>query len=268
MERFLREVRVLKLVVVGSGSCVVEQSHRASSAYILEIADKTLMIDTGTGSTRNLMQAGYSVDELDAVVNTHRHPDHISDLVPIVQDKVVRSFSQKEPDLKLYGPEGHEEYLRDRMRHEMVESPDSISEFGFDLEINEIQQVQKIFQGLKLYSIEAEHGPDGFSCLSLRFEAEGKKVVFTGDTDYNQELEEFTEDADILVTDCSRPAGVNIHGHMNLEECASLASRARVDHLVLSHLYPEAEQHDLESEAFEIFSGEITVAEDLREIKF
>ena len=258
----------MKLVIIGSGSCVVEQSHRASSAYILEVGDKTVMIDTGTGSTRNLKKAGYSVDKLDAVVNTHRHPDHISDLVPIVQDKVVRSFSREEPDLKLYGPEGHLEYLEDRMRHEMVESPDSISGFGFDLDVNEIREVQEILQGVEMSSVEADHGPEGFRCLSLRFEFGGQSIVFTGDTDYNSELEEFAEEADLLVADCSRPAGEEVEGHMNSEECARLASRAGVDHLVLSHLYPEAEQNDLESEASEIFSGKVTVAEDGLEIEF
>ncbi|EGQ43982.1 MAG: metal-dependent hydrolase, beta-lactamase superfamily III [Candidatus Nanosalina sp. J07AB43] len=226
------------------------------------------MIDTGTGSTRNLKKSGYSVDELDAVVNTHRHPDHISDLVPIIQDKVVRSFSQEEPDLKLFGPEGYLEYLKDRMSHEMVESPSSISEFGFELGVNEIQKVQEMLQGVEMSSVEAVHGPDGFECLSLRFEARGKSVVFTGDTDYNSRLEEFAEDADILVTDCSCPAGESVEGHMNSRECARLASRAEVSHLVLSHLYPKAQQSDLQSEASEVFSGEITVAEDQKEIGF
>lgn len=256
----------MKLVVIGSGSCVVDQSHRASSAYVLEIGEKTLMVDTGTGSTRNLRESGYSVDDLDAVVNTHRHPDHISDLVPLIQDKVVRSFSQEEPGLKLYGPEGHEEYLHDRMKHEMMESPDSISECGFDLDLNIIQGSQEIFDAVEMSSVEAVHGPEGFRCLSLRFEVDGKSIVFTGDTDYNPELEDFAEGADVIVTDCSRPSGEEVEGHMNVDECARLASEAGVGHLLLSHLYPEAEQEDLEKEASRIFSGEITVAEDGMEI--
>lgn len=258
----------MNLVVIGSGSCVIKQDNRASSAYLLDFGEKLIMVDTGTGSTRNLEETGYSVDEVDAVVNTHRHPDHISDLIPLIQDKVVRSFTGKETDLKLYGPEGHKEYVRDRMNHEMVESPDSISGFGFELNVNTIEAEQRIFESVQMSSVEALHGPEGFTCLSLRFDSGGKSVVFTGDTDYNPVLEEFGLDADVLVADCSRPGDESVEGHMNVEECARLASEAEVGHLVLSHLYPEAEDQDLEKQASRIFSGEITVAEDNLRIDF
>lgn len=258
----------MKLTVIGSGSCVVKQNHRASSAYILETGENLLMIDTGTGSTRNLEKNGYSVDELDAVVNTHRHPDHISDLVPMIQDKVVRSFSREEPDLSLYGPEGHRKYIEDRMRHEMVESPDSMDDFGFELDIDTVEESQQILKGIEMSSIEALHGPEGFTCLSLRFDISGKSLVFTGDTGYNPELESFAAQADIMVADCSKPGDEEVKGHMNVMECARLASEAGIDHLVLSHLYPEAEKSDLEKQASGVFFGKITVAKDNMGIEF
>lgn len=259
----------MKLTVLGSGSCVVEQNSRASSGYILEAGSTTVMVDTGTGSTKNIPESVYSTADLDAVVNTHRHPDHVSDLLPVIQDKVVRSFSSEESDIVLYGPEGHEEYLKDRMRHEMVESPDSVEKnFGFSFEIKEIDSREKISQNLALEPIEALHGPESFECLSLKFISEGKEIVFTGDTDYNPELEEFAEGADILVADCSRPGSQEIEGHMNAEECGRLAEKARVGKLVLSHLYPETEGEHLKSQAGSFFGGEVVVAEDLMVIEY
>jgi len=259
----------MKLTVLGSGSCVVQQNTRASSGYILEAGNTTIMIDTGTGSTKNISESGYSTADFDAVVNTHRHPDHVSDLLPVVQDKVVRSFSSEEPGITLYGPEGHEEYLRDRMRHEMVESPDSVEEnFGFNFEVKEISSREKISQNLVLESIEALHGPESFRCLSLKFISEGKEIVFTGDTDYNPELEGFAEGADILVADCSRPGSQEVEGHMNADECGRLAEKAGVGKLVLSHLYPETEGENLKSQAGSFFDGEVVVAEDLMVIEY
>jgi len=222
------------------------------------------MVDTGTGSTKNISRTGNTVEEIDAVVNTHRHPDHISDLVPVVQDKVVRSFSDEEPGIALYGPEGHREYLEDRMMHEMVEEPSDIEEdFGFGLEIVEIGSSEKVSEDLELEAVEALHGPESFVCLSLKFSYGEKELVFTGDTDYNPELEVFAEGADMLVADCSRPGGEEVDGHMNAEECGKLAEEAGVETLVLSHLYPQSEGHNLEEQAREFFGGEIVAAEDL-----
>lgn len=259
----------MKLTVLGSGSCVVEQDSRASSGYILEAGNTTVMVDTGTGSTKNIPESEYSIADLAVVVNTHRHPDHVSDLLPVVQDKVVRSFSSEEPEIILYGPEGHQEYLKDRMRHEMVESPDSVEEnFGFGFEVKEIGSPEKISQNMALESIEAIHGPESFECLSLKFISEGKEIVFTGDTDYNPELEEFAEGADILVADCSRPRSQEVEGHMNAEECGRLAEKAGVGKLVLSHLYPETEGENLKSQAGGFFDGDIVVAEDLMFLEY
>lgn len=254
----------MKLHVLGSGSCVIDHEDRTPSAYVLEAGGKKFMIDTGTGSTKNLPEAGIQVDDLDAVINTHRHPDHISDLVPIVQDKVVRSFAQEESRVILYGPEGHREYLEDRMRHEMVESPDTIEEnFGFGLEVVEIQDEIELSDNIVMAAIPAEHGPEGFHCLSLRIESPEGAIVFTGDTDYNEELEIFAEGADVLVTDCSKPDELKVEGHMTPTESAEIAEKASVKTLLLSHLYPEIEDYDIVSKAEEIFSGEVKKAEDL-----
>ena len=245
---------------------MVAQAERTPSAYLLETQDAVLMIDTGTGSSRNLPDTNVSVDQLDAIINTHRHPDHVSDLIPLVQDKIVRSGSQEEPDVELYGPEGHRDYIDIRLREEVpINLEDFEEEFGFELDISELEDVSEV-QGLGLETIEADHGPDHFRCLSLRFSLGDREVVFTGDTDYHEGLVEFAKGADLLITDCSKPHELKSEGHMTGKESGELAERSGVDTLLLSHLYPEADQHGVRKEAEEEFSGEVLVAEDLMEL--
>jgi len=242
--------------------------ERTPSGYLLETEEATLLVDTGTGITRNLRKTRFSTDDIDAVINTHRHPDHISDLVPIIQDKVVRSFEGEEPDIKLLGPEGHTDYLEKRMHGEMMESPDTVQEnFGFEVDVRNIEDVSEIF-GLKIETLEAEHGPEGFDCLSIRVSDGAKSIVFTGDTDYFEGLKDFAKDADLIVTDCSKPDNMKIEGHMIPTECAEIAEGANVEKLVLSHLYPEAESSEIEETAAKIFSRDIVVAEDLMCLDF
>jgi ribonuclease BN (tRNA processing enzyme) len=245
---------------------MVKQSDRTPSGYLIEGEDTKIILDTGTGITGNIPGAGLEVADLDAVINTHRHPDHVSDLIPIVQDKIVRSGSQEETDIILYGPEGHRDYVDMRLSEEVPVSLDDFEEeFGFDLEVREIDGKVKI-PGGTMDSIEAEHGPEQFTCLSLRLSIDDREILFTGDTDYHEELVEFSRDADILVTDCSKPHHLKSEGHMTGKESGKLARKADVDTLVLSHLYPEADEHGVRDEAEEEFSGEVIVAEDLKQI--
>lgn len=255
----------MKIHVLGSGSCIVSQ-ERCSSGYLVESGDDLLMVDTGTGTSNMLRRKGVETSQIDAIINTHRHPDHISDLVPILQDKVVRSFEEDEPDIALYGPEKHAEYLESRIFYEMKEDSESFDKvFGFNLSINQVEKTSDI-EGFEIDSFPAEHGPEGFKCVSLKISQEGKTVFFTGDTDYFEGLAKNAEGADIMVTDCSKPDDKKAEGHMTPTECAKLAEKAGVETLVLSHLYPEAESSDVKETAGNSFDGEIIVAEDLMEI--
>lgn len=252
----------MRLHILGSGSCLVAQ-ERTSSGYLLETENSLVMIDTGAGTTKRIREKGFSTDQIDAIINTHRHPDHVSDLVPIIQDKVVRSFDQSEPDITLYGPEEHLEYLESRMHHEMREHWEDFEEkFGFLLQIEEIEDTSQV-SNLKLNSFPAEHGPEGFNCASLELSGDNTTIFFTGDTDYFDQLSKNASGSDIIVADCSKPDKLKSEGHMTPTECARVARDAGAQTLVLSHLYPEAENSDIKHVASSVFNGEIVVAEDL-----
>ncbi|MFB6147360.1 MAG: MBL fold metallo-hydrolase, partial [Candidatus Nanohaloarchaea archaeon] len=71
--------------------------------------------------------------------------------------------------------------------------------------------------------------------------------------DYFRALEDFARGADVLVTDCSMPDDEKMEGHMTPTESARLAEKAGVEKLVLSHLYPDIEGHDIVEKARETF---------------
>jgi len=224
------------------------------------------MVDTGTGTSESLRRLGLDSSDLDTIINTHRHPDHVSDLIPIVQDKVVNSFQSDQSKITLMGPGGHRNYLDRRMHDEMRASPSEVEEkFGFKIEINELEGKNK-FEEIEISSISANHGPEDFPCLSVRISSE-KDIVFSGDTDYFEELIDFSRGADLLVADCSKPDEEKVSGHMTPTECAEIAEEAQVKKLVLSHLYPEAESFNLKEKASKTFQGEVVVAEDLATIE-
>jgi ribonuclease BN (tRNA processing enzyme) len=252
----------MKLHVLGSGSCIVSQ-ERCSSGYLVESENDLVMVDSGAGTSDMLRRKGVVTDEIDAIINTHRHPDHISDLIPIIQDKVVRSFQKEESGIGLYGPDKHKDYLKSRIFYEMKENSENFdSSFGFNLEIGNIEKVSSV-SGFDIDSFPADHGPKGFKCVSLKISRKEKTIFFTGDTDYFEDLAENASGADLIVADCSKPDEKKVEGHMTPTECAKLAEEAGADVLLLSHLYPEAEDSNLIQAAEKVFKGEIEVADDL-----
>jgi len=258
----------MELIVLGSGSCIMDQTERACASYLLKYEGNSVLIDTGTGMTGNLPRIEESHQDIDAVVNTHRHPDHISDLIPFIQNKLVENiyYSENEENITLYGPEGHFEYVESRIAYEMDESIDGLNENNsFEIEVVELSE-GSVTDYPDLECIEAVHGGSEFPCYSLKFETDNHSIVFTGDTDFHDRLVDFCEGADLVVADCSMPDDNKVEGHMTPSECARVSSSANVDKLVLSHLYPEVDNTDLRSRVKADFEGEVAVAEDLKEI--
>ena len=70
---------MMKLIVLGSGTCVPSLKRNAPGYYI-EAEDYRILVDCGSGTLLQLERAGRNYKDLDAVFITHRHPDHFADL--------------------------------------------------------------------------------------------------------------------------------------------------------------------------------------------
>ncbi len=68
-----------KLIILGSGTCV-PSLQRSFCSLLLCGARERLLFDLGTGTIHQLLRAGVSIDEVDAVLLSHFHPDHAGEL--------------------------------------------------------------------------------------------------------------------------------------------------------------------------------------------
>ena len=74
----------MKLTVLGSGTCIPSPARNAPG-YLLQVHDRHILVDCGSGISRQLVRTGYTCSVLDCIFLTHLHPDHCADLVAIVQ---------------------------------------------------------------------------------------------------------------------------------------------------------------------------------------
>ncbi len=246
----------MKLVVLGSGTCV-PSLKRNSPGYYLEAGDRRILVDCGSGTLLQLEKAGKSYRDIDAVFITHRHPDHFADLMPLIHALRATPGFKRTRDLFIAGPALFIEYY-DTAIAAVLGRPREFS-------IQRIRMGDKINLGhLDVRAAKTVHSEDS---IAYRFEHGGRVIVFTGDADYDEGIVDISRGADLLIADCSFPDANKARGHLSAGECGLVAREAGVKKLLLSHIYP-ADTPDIDRvrESREVFGGEVVLADDLMEI--
>lgn len=76
----------LSVMVLGSGGPVATSAGRASAGYLIFVDGKPrILMDAGGGTFQRLAESGTNVKDLDIVLLSHLHIDHMGDLSPIVK---------------------------------------------------------------------------------------------------------------------------------------------------------------------------------------
>ena len=93
-----------ELIIVGSGTGI-PSLRRGSPGLLLISESSKVLIDSGSGTLRRMLEVGITYRDVDLLLYTHIHPDHISDLVPIL---FVCKYSDlpREKDLLCVGGAG------------------------------------------------------------------------------------------------------------------------------------------------------------------
>ncbi len=248
----------MEIYVVGSGTGI-PSLKRGSPSLLVQAGGKNIVIDTGAGSLRELLQLGVSYLDVDYLCYTHTHPDHTADLVPFLFScKHGEACRQKE--LKIIGGKGFKDFF------------DALTAvYGkwivpqtYSINITELVDASLTVEGFRLQTKPMKHIT---SSIGLRIEAGGgKSITISGDTDYCPELVTLATRTDLLVLECSFPDEKNVVGHLTPALAGKIASESGCNRLLLIHFYPSCDNYDILAECRRQFQGEIIVGEDLKKI--
>ena len=111
-------------------------------------------------------------------------------------------------------------------------------------------------------SIKSRHTKNS---VSYRIEHNNKSIIYSGDTDYSNEIIKISKNADLLILECSFP--YKAEGHLTPSLCGKIAAKANVKKLVLTHFYPECDKVDIKKQCGKEFNGKIVLAKDFMGIK-
>lgn len=105
----------LSVMVLGSGGPIATAAGRASASYLIFVDGKPkILMDAGGGAYQRLAASGTDVRDLDIVLLSHLHIDHMGDLSPIIKTMYFHSRQFHVPNgtfppgrtaaVRIYGP--------------------------------------------------------------------------------------------------------------------------------------------------------------------
>ncbi len=244
----------MKITVLGSGTAIPDK-ERGAPGIAVELEGVLLFLDLGAGSLYRAARFGVPVDLVDFVLLTHLHLDHTGDLTSLL-------FALRNPeyprakDLSVYGPLGLKAFL-ERLGPAYGEW---IEPRGYSRTVEDLESSTVSFDSWRLRSCPVKHGPP-----AIAFEitdGRGKRLVYSGDTEYCEGLVEFATAADLLILECSFPDGQGCPGHLTPAEAGRIAGEARCEHLLLTHFYPACRGQDLLTSLRNVYDGPVTLAWD------
>ncbi|MAE42234.1 MBL fold metallo-hydrolase [Candidatus Woesearchaeota archaeon] len=244
----------MKLTVLGSGTAV-PRLNRNMSGYLVETGNKKILFDSGPGIIRQILKTKSKIMDINHIFYTHLHPDHINDLLGIL---IIDHCNKYKGPLNIYGPKGIKKYFNFIRKA-------TIGKLNYDVNVgemndNSISKIDKILIKTK----KVKHSIIG---VSYRIEYDGKSIVYSGDTDYSNDIIQLSKNADLLVLECSYPDNKKVKGHLIPSLCGKIATKANVKKLVLTHFYPECDKVDIKKQCSKEFDGKIVLAKDCMRVK-
>jgi ribonuclease BN (tRNA processing enzyme) len=91
--------------------------------------------------------------------------------------------------------------------------------------------------------------------------------VYSGDTDYSENLISIARNADLLICESALPDHLKVKGHLTPSLVGEIASRANVKKLILTHFYPQCNTVDIRKQCRQTYAGPLALAEDLMRIE-
>jgi ribonuclease BN (tRNA processing enzyme) len=247
------------LIVLG-GASAGPGPRQGCSGYLVEVDRTRLVLDLGPGTLVELRQQAALAD-LDAIVISHMHVDHMLDLIALWWGWIHNPVPLTRL-LPLWLPPGGGDALLATTW--TLAGPDDVAQLTtkvFDIHEYDPGEPLAIGDATVQFRPTRHYIP----CWAIRVSGnDGRSLVYTADNGDAAGLVPFATGADVLVAEASlpvAPAETNaFRGVSTAAEVATLARDAGVGTLVLTHIWPEHDAEASRAQARSVFGGRVEVA--------
>ncbi len=218
----------MRIIFLGTGTGVPEKNNSPSS-LLIEHMNTKIILDFGEGMMKNLVRKNIRINDIEAVFLTHFHIDHVIGIIPLLFAFRFEADPRKK-EFFIFGPEGLKELIENIFK--LFEG--QIEPKNYKLKVYEINPGEEFkFKKIKIKTFKTKHRAESIGYI---LNVKDKKIVYTGDTDYDENYKEILKNVDILITECSVP--IEIENHMNPQKVLKLIKDINPFKTYLIHLYP------------------------------
>jgi len=244
----------MKLTLLGTG-CPSIDYKRCGSSNLVSTKKTKILIDCGSGVTQRLNQSGNSSADVDALLLTHLHTDHVIDLYQLIMSSW---HSDRDSIWKIYGPKGTKEFVdkiflawkSERKLRVSYEKRKSIKALKYKVyEFNKIGKFS--INDIKIKYFEVNHKPVDYA-YGFSFFNNNKKLTISGDTRPCESLMQNALNSDVLLHEVFIEYEMNkvsklrtkqtLHNvkeyHTPSNLVGKVAKLSNCDRLVLTHFVP------------------------------
>jgi ribonuclease Z len=285
-------------------TAMVPTKERNHSGIFLKYKDEGILFDCGEGTQRQLKQFGIKITNINKILITHWHGDHILGLPGLLQSIFSTEGTEK---IKIYGPIGSKKYFKSLMEGMASESEIKIEikevknekffendEFILETksmkhttECNAYTFIEKDKRKINIEKIKKlgiKEGPEigqlqkGKTIThkgkkiqpdEVSTKIKGKKISYITDTRPTENCLEIAKDSDILICESTFKSDMEKKAHerthMTAQDAGQIANQANAKKLILTHFSTRyKDTTEIEEDARNVFDNTICAYDGMK----
>ncbi len=221
----------MEIVFLGTGGGRINliKQVRATGGMRINSRSANIHVDPGPGALVHCKRSGQNPLELDAIIVTHNHIDHVSDAMVLIEG--MSGYGLKKRGILIgsrHVLEGNEK--GDRGISTFHQSKAETTWVPEDGERKRFETGKGYFE---IEAIAMDH--DEPTSFGFKLQMDGSILGYVSDTNYFRELGEKFSGCDTLIINCIKPESDEYKGHLNIAEVIEILKIAKPKSCVITH---------------------------------